>query len=257
MANCCAYKVIVKGRKNACYAFFGSMSAMDYKDISLEEGTDECCILHFDGNCKWHVDCYCKPWLGDTPVALPEDAEDAYQKAEEDYWYHTVQDRSRMFAVEVWCNSADIEDYVDKPNEIFEHYICGVPAGGVCPDELRIGADAEEAGDGFDPHSYPIWRPIEGTGYAGRNDRIEFVQVGDELILKADYDSPYYSPAVEVFNAKGETLGYLKEDAFDHPLSELAEHIDQLGARVAEVTPLSQRSKRAKYALMTVEVYVK
>ena len=138
MANCCGYKVIVKGKKSGCYAFFGSMSSMDYKDIVEESGTDECYTLRFEGDCKWYVDCYCNPWTGEVPVQLPEDADDAYQEGEDKYWYHTVRDRSAMFEVEVWCNSADIEDYDDRPREIYEHYFCGQPRKSLCPDELRI-----------------------------------------------------------------------------------------------------------------------
>ncbi len=59
MANICEYKVIVKGRKNACYAFYGSMSCMDYKEIVSEKGTEDKYEMFFIGNCKWGVDAYC------------------------------------------------------------------------------------------------------------------------------------------------------------------------------------------------------
>jgi len=257
MANCCEYKVIVKGKKNACYAFFGSMSCMDYKDIVSETGTDEDCILRFEGNCKWSVDSYCEPWNGTFPVDIPENYEEAYQLAENKFWYHTVEERSKMFEVEVFCNSADIEDYEDEPIEYFEHYISGVYQYCECPVELRIGSgDEDEEMDFFD--EFPIIRSIEGTGYLGRNDRIEFLKVGDEVILKADYNSQFYSPvAIEVFNTEGETLGFLKESYFDYALEELAEHISEISGRVASVTPLSKRTKRAKYALLDIELYKK
>ncbi len=140
MANYCGYKVIVKGRKNACYAFFGSMSCLETKDIVEESGTEDSYVVRFEGNCKWAVDAYCTPWEGPFPVILPEDAEDAMLEAEDKYWYNTVQERSRMFEVEVFCNSADIEDYDPKtgPHELFEHYINGNFAKGKCPEELRI-----------------------------------------------------------------------------------------------------------------------
>lgn len=258
MANICEYKVIVKGRKNACYAFFGSMSCLDDKWIAEETGTQEQCTIRLEGNCKWAVDAYCRPWEGETPVVLPEDAENAMTEGENKYWYYTVRDRSRMFGVEVWCNSADIEDYDPDlgPCEVFEHYICGENAGGFCPEALRIQAEEEsDAPDWAD--SYPMTRPIEGTGYEGRNARIEFVNVGDPLLLKADYESRFYSPvAIEVFNARGESLGYLADGWLAGSLEEIAKHLDVLKARVASVTPLSKRTKRAKYALMDVELYL-
>lgn len=278
MANICEYKVIVKGRRNACYAFFGSMSCMDYKEITEEKGTEEQCILRFEGNCKWSVDSYCGPWDGVVPVPLLEDPEAALTEAEEKYWYKTVRDRSRMFQVEVWCNSADIEDYdpEEGPYEIFEHYISGEYAGGNCPEELRIQGeefddsdweDEEGSGgeDDFDweekepdwKDSYPMIKAIEGTGYEGRSARIEYVREGDTLILKADYSSRFYTPvAIEVFNAKNETLGYLTNGWLEESLEEIAKHLDVIKARVASVTPLSKRTKRAKYALMDVELYL-
>ena len=156
MANYCEYNVIVKGRKNACYAFFGSMSCLDSKEIFDESGTDDDYTVKFNGNCKWSVDSYCTPWNGEFPVSLPEDADEAYEAGEELYWYNTVQERSKMFGVEVWCNSADVEDYTVHPFELFEHYLCGDDMGsdysgfnesGLCPDELRIYGIDEDDGD--------------------------------------------------------------------------------------------------------------
>ena len=256
MANYCDYKVIVKGRRNACYAFFGSMSCLDDKSIVEETGTDAACTLRFAGNCKWSVDAYCAPWDGPCPVALPDNAFDAMALAEEKYHYHTVQSRSRMFAVEVLCNSADVEDYDPDlgPYQIFEHYLCGQPADGDCPEVLRIRPDEEDEALS-PPPLFPTVIPIEGTGYAGRIARIEFVTVGDPLVLKADFSNPYYSPvAVEVFNARNETLGYLCDGYNGIPLEAIAGRIDELKARVASVTPLSRRGKRARYALMDVEL---
>lgn len=103
--------------------------------------------------------------------------------------------------------------------------------------------------------SFPAVISIEGTGYEGRNDRIEYIKVGDPLILKADGNNPYYSPvAIEVFNRKNETLGYLKNYGAVS-LTDIAKHINNIRARVASVTPLSKRTKRAKYALLDVELY--
>ncbi len=141
MANICEYKVIEKGKKNACYAFFGSMSVLDNKWVTDESGSNEEFTLRFQGDCKWSVDSYCEPWEGECPVQLPEDAEEAQYEAEEKYWYKTVKDRSRMFGVEVWCNSADVDFPVQ---EYFEHYISGEDAGGECPEELKVLEDPEE-----------------------------------------------------------------------------------------------------------------
>lgn len=137
------------------------MSCVDSKEIIDEDGTDEEYVMHFEGNCKWAVDAYCTPWEGEFPVELPDDYQEAYDAGEEKYWYNTVQERSKMFGVEVLCNSADIEDYdpSEGPYEIYEHYVNGNDvgeddyAGGDCPEELRIKGryeddeDCEDAAD--------------------------------------------------------------------------------------------------------------
>lgn len=180
MANLCSYKVKVKGPRNACYAFFGSMSCADDKSIVSEEGTAAETILIFEGNCKWSVDSYCKQWKGNFPVLLPENAENAMYEAEKKYWYHTVQERSKMFNVEVWCNSGDLDDVgyieemladIDDIEDVlqsqgidvedldlsifcYEHYINGESCYDDCPDEIKFDlnedADADEDED-LDP----------------------------------------------------------------------------------------------------------
>ncbi len=155
MANICNYKVKVKGKRNACYAFFGSMSVLDGKSIISETGTEDETIIIFEGDCKWSVDSYCNPFMGKKPVDLPDDADEALNLAEESYWYNTVQERSEMFQVEVWCNSGDpdcIDDILEEMGDIdlseidpdilspymFEHYINGEPVYDDCPDELSF-----------------------------------------------------------------------------------------------------------------------
>lgn len=225
------------------------MPVLEEITIHKESGTDDDYAIRFNGYCKWSVDAYCDIWVEEYPIVLPEDFKEAYAEAQSKYMYKSVQDCSKMFNVEVLCNSADIDDYDPEngPNEMFDHYINGVQVfGEERPKELRIG--------GWIGNSFPVIKSIEGTGYLGRNERIENIKVGDRLIIKADYNSPYYSPvAIEVFNEKHETLGYLREGGLVS-LKEIAESIHDLRARVASVTPLSQRTKRAKYALMDVEL---
>jgi hypothetical protein len=159
MANICQYKAKVKGKRNACYAFFGSMSCSDGKWINEENGTDDETILIFEGYCKWSVDCYCKPWKGAFPVEIPDNYNQAYEEAENKYWYHTVQERSKMFDVEVWCYSVDTDDpYAfleglddiadeiladlgDMPLGLYEHYDSGKEIHDDCPEEIKFEFD--------------------------------------------------------------------------------------------------------------------
>ena len=124
MANICKYKVEVRGPKNACFAFWGSMSASDDGQLLEEEGDDLNHKLRFLGFCKWSVDAYCNPYEGQRPVEIPDDPDQAYWFAMNHYMFHTVQERSEMFDVEVFCCSNDIDDFFPE-EEIYEHYICG------------------------------------------------------------------------------------------------------------------------------------
>ena len=269
MANICDYKVIVKGKKNACYAFYGSMPAYNDKYVVEAEGTDDNYTLRFNGDCKWSVDQYSKAWNGRSPVALPDDPDEAMEEAQEKYCDIYVQDRSKMFNIEVLCNSADIEDVDPRkgPDEIFEHYKNGCEVYDDCPSELRIAEEYDEIPFEKIRAAFPLILSIEGTAYEGRIERIENVKVGDPLIIKADYYNRFYDPvAIEVFNMKNETLGYLARRCLDvlegdefayDALWLIAKHVDKLKARVVSVTPLSQRAKNAKYALMDVELSVK
>ena len=159
MANLCSYKVKVKGPRNACYAFFGSMSCADDKYFLSESGTMEETVLVFQGNCKWSVDSYCRDWEDECPVELPEDPNEAMEEAENKYWYYTVQDRSEMFNVEVWCNSADFDDMgaieemldemdvdikdADLSVMCYEHYVNGLETEfDDCPEEIKFSPES-------------------------------------------------------------------------------------------------------------------
>ena len=155
MANICSYKLKIQGKKNACYAFFGSMPAYGDKSIIKESGTDDNYTMLCDGDCKQSVNCYCKPWPGTKTVVLPLNYMDAYSVAEDKYWYHTVKERSEMFQVEVWCNSGDGEDigfniFDDEDGLIieeapiipgilyYEHYKNGIEIQDTCPEEIYL-----------------------------------------------------------------------------------------------------------------------
>ena len=143
-ANTCGYKVIVKGKKNACYAFFGSMPYFDEKIINSESGNEEEYTLKFQGYCNWTVDYNCGHWNGGIPVKLPEDYSEAEQEAENKYGYIIVQERSKMFKVEVWCNSVDLDDPMGYT---YEHYINGERILDLCPDELVFEGYEEDMED--------------------------------------------------------------------------------------------------------------
>lgn len=135
MANLCKFKIIVKGRKNACAAFYASTVSNGGLSVMEEHGTVDNYYLRFEGGCNWSVDYRSKKWDGPCPVELPEDIQEAGVKAKQAYSDYSLQDRSRMFRVEVLCNSGDVDDF-DCARYV--HYRSGIPARSYCPDELRL-----------------------------------------------------------------------------------------------------------------------
>lgn len=113
------YRVIVKGKRNACKAFAYSTPAEEVRIVS-EGGTDDDYKLCFEGSCEWDVYDGCEEWDGDVPVYLPEDADEAIEYAANNYYGYTVCSRSGMFGVEVLCNS-----YEGDPYATCEHYLNG------------------------------------------------------------------------------------------------------------------------------------
>lgn len=129
--------MIVKGKKSACYAFYEGQHWIDCKDVDVESGSDDEYILQFSGNCKWSVDQYCSEYGGDCPVELPNDIEGAKQVSDDlQAWQYTVKSKSKMFNVEVMCNSCDIEG--DPYVAFYEHYLNGEPIASDLPEELAF-----------------------------------------------------------------------------------------------------------------------
>lgn len=96
---------------------------------------------------------------------------------------------------------------------------------------------------------------LVGTGYEGRAVHFETMNCGELVELRRNPDNPYDSNAIEVFNSLSESLGHIPSEH----ASILAPGLDQglvsiKSAEVLSVTPLSQRSQRAKNPLMTLLV---
>lgn len=146
MANICEYHIKVTGKKNACYALFGSLAVYDDKCIETESGTNDNYSLAFQGTCKWAVDMYTKPFEGSyDDIVIPEDSE-AAEECGSSFQGIPLKEKSKLFNVEVWCNSIDIDD----PMGIFsEHYISGEKSPlsyGEMPDEIKMD-EYEELGE--------------------------------------------------------------------------------------------------------------
>lgn len=127
--------------------------------------------------------------------------------------------------------------------------------------------------EGLFPRSFlerlPRVLSIEGTHHMGRAENIESVRVGDPLVLVSDWQNPWFKPCcIEVFDGEGRTLGNIsdspKRAASDDWVNDyrlwpedrerLALLLPYVTATVESVTPLSQRRKGAKYALLDVRL---
>lgn len=138
MANYCDYKGIIKGLKNACYGAFGCLEAYDDKQIVQGVGTPENYMLRFEGNCKWSMQHYAKPWTGSWQYQIPEDPMDALMYAEENHDLR-LADISRLYQVELLCNWGAFET---DNRTTFEHYVLGKKVISYCPDDLRFPEEA-------------------------------------------------------------------------------------------------------------------
>ena len=149
---------MVKGPRNACYAFMGSTKSIDEpKIISETENHKETIIVFYVTN-HFPIDMYCKDFTGDKPIALSDDKDVAFQEAKNKYWHHTLRERSEMFNVEVWCNGGstevcdnaitgalydgdikleDLKNYTFDPY-IYEHYNCGSSMHDEMPDDIVL-----------------------------------------------------------------------------------------------------------------------
>lgn len=137
MAKVCKFKIIVKGKANACAAFYTSKPSYGATVVE-EKGTPGNYYLHFEGSCKWKMDYGAKRWNGSFPVVLPEDIQGAGKLAVRNYSEYSMQDRSRMFQVEVLCNYAVLDN---DDGAHFVHYKNGVPIFDRTPEELYISPE--------------------------------------------------------------------------------------------------------------------
>lgn len=165
MADICDFKVIVKGKKNACYAFYYSTKYLEYKEILDESGTDDSYNLFFEGSCKWGMDMYCVPEDNPQPVEIPEDF-DELEDFGIGYYSSTVKDRAVLFGLEVLCNWT-VEGYEEELGEgNFEHYKGAEEIYDECPQKLLFDCyDGDEDYDGLLKCSFcdEYWEPDDLT----------------------------------------------------------------------------------------------
>ncbi len=102
-----------------------------------------------------------------------------------------------------------------------------------------------------------ITEEVVGTQYEGRNQRIEYIRVGDLVRLVREPENAHNEWNIAVQNHKGESLGNLSSGACHYlaPLMD-AGYAHRFSARVKEVIPVSKRSSRAKKSILKLEITI-
>lgn len=102
----------------------------------------------------------------------------------------------------------------------------------------------------------PLLVELTGTQYEGRIQRIERIHSNDWVKIVREADNPYSFFAIDIRNQEG-SLGHIKEQDAKNLAPLIDRGLFEEKGRVAEVTPLSQRSKGCKTALLSVWLYPK
>lgn len=120
MANICNYEIRVKGSRQAALFVYAAMPCYNEKQICSESGTEDAYELHFTGDCKWHVDSYCRDAWDKEPLdlntmALLDESGYGNEDMGVDYWYYTLREKSRVAACEIgvfcWSEESDFMEF--------------------------------------------------------------------------------------------------------------------------------------------------
>lgn len=131
MGNTCLYKILVKGKKKACYKLI-EMIPNSNKVIIKEEGVDDNFELIFSGECEWSVDAYTNDKLKPKPYTDEE-----IEEIEEGWcWNIPLKGKSTILNCEIFCSSKDLDDQYSSID--FVHYNKGKKINDKCPEEILI-----------------------------------------------------------------------------------------------------------------------
>ncbi len=147
-------------------------------------------------------------------------------------------------------DSYDMEAHESSFNQDgeFPEEIDGFHGGQYSP--RRIKYVPEPTSDAF-VLNLPDLVYLRETSYEGRDERIEKLKVGDELMFRLSPDSKNDQDRIEVYNDSG-SLGYLNSDA-SKPIA-AAMYARDFKAVVTEVVPSSQRNPHAKSSKVVLDV---
>lgn len=193
MANYCEYEIHVKGNKKAALYLYTMMPALDYKEITHEQGNDDEYIVWITGNCKWSLDSYCeeKPNVSIDLDSLSED-EIRDEEVGLDYCYLTMRQKSEVLGVEILAHSWSDESEFDQ----FDHYVNG---------EL-ISSESDAY------NSYPAWEDVEEE-FESYKDYCEAFDI-DPNLAPPDWDKSEFESYDEFCKEYGIDPKKVPEDAW-------------------------------------------
>ena len=147
-------------------------------------------------------------------------------------------------------NFLAVIENIQAENELATMYPAGTFAEGI-GDMHKYASYSEAEGKAV------IRVEVSGTMYEGRSARIEHVLQGELVQVERDYNNAYSKTNLAVLNRDGESLGNMPSEVA-HALSPLIDAgVAMLSsAKVSHVVPLSCRGKRARKALLYVEIEV-
>lgn len=196
MANYCDYKGILKGRKNACYAAYGCFEAYDDKWIVKEYGTSDDYFLQFEGNCKWSIQHYSRPWKEPKPITIPENPEEAFAYTEKNYQDLALADICQLFQVELLCNWGVFEE---GNNATFVHFIRNIKINSYCPDELRFKEERAWIPYAQEAYKYRMDNPEELT-------QMRFLNIRGRMFAISGYSDDEKASYRKEIEARGGTM---------------------------------------------------
>ena len=123
------------------------------------------------------------------------------------------------------------------------------------PDDYDEEDYSEDEDDEFDENLFPIQTELYHTDLNGGVERAEHYKVGDEVKLIQEYNAEDGYMGIRVEHE----LGFVGYTSCADEIIEIQNETnnEEPLAKIIEVQPLSQRSKRCKKPLVVIEIYLK
>lgn len=225
----------------------------------------------------------CPLWDLEDPVDIPSDAEDAvgYARSAAANDLAEEQDLGRVASTVAACLWPDYSSALGVDSELLREELAYERA---CSDYqefgmMRFGVSTSFAQPGpawIVPQEkdfkkmdsaivsllarFPFECEVTGQAYEGRNANIDLLAPGARILLRSDWNSPYFSPVgIGIFDAKGRSLGNLGGcfNPSDDDRTAIACLLPHIRATAEDVSPLvAALDGRRKMGQFTVHLEI-